>query len=730
MKKFLLIPALLLVLTLVLSACTGTELPKETEGDTIPDTIPGTVDTVEDTQAPDTTEETQAPGTTEETKAPDESIVETTEETKAPETAEETKAPEKETKPVETKPVETKPAETEPPADPNQPTLIFTPEDLFTTTGHYDLDDGNGIVLSEDGSYITYTPSGSDPYYSPFGSSPYLDGDRYIVVKYRTNNAPNATMQIYIGDGALDNDNDMVRSEIITDGEWHLAIFDAMKVNEQLVDEITLQEGSAGSYDGSTVAFFRFDMLDMNYILDETGHAYQVTNESGQKIWAREPMGEGAYIDVAYVAFFSTEEGAKVYEYGEDYDDEPEVIEPVVLDTVQNIALNREPTCDNSMECPSDWEDYFFGSAQLTDGKYGEAFTGAEHLGWHAKNDGTGIPSAEVPTEITIDLGNYYRIDTVKLIPMMLYDNVSCFPQDFEIQFSTDGETWTTVKTVTGATYVAGVDEAPVYTFDPIVASHFRLSITKGGVVADDSGQLTGLGEIEIYNALEAFEHDYVADGLVSLYTGGEGTTWEDKIGDNDVTITENDTNYLTADGLYLDSQRYYFSEELYGIITGGSFTVEMAMSDFVSKASGWDTILATVGDSFSIFRTAAIDTLFVKTVGSDLVGASPRPEQTAANDTLQDATISVTYDATTGTATLYVNGVSVGTSTVTPGNLKNMTGETKDDILIEKDGLCIGHTEPNRAFSALFTSVRFYNAALTAEQIAANYAVDAPAAA
>ncbi len=280
MKKLLLIAALLLAMSVTAIACT-------TDGTT------GSTDTGTGTTAADTTAEAET------TAADSEDTTVPTEETTVPE--ETTKKPDDET----TAPEVTTEKETDAP-DPNAPTLMFTAEELNKTVGLYDM---GAPVLSEDSSYITITPTGNDPYYYPFGATPNIMGDRFMAIKYRTTNGVGTSIQIYTGSGVLDNDNDMLKSDIQSDGEWHLAIFDLMLLDGQTSDMTGVGAG-AGSYDGSTIAFLRLDPMEVNYILDDSGKPYKDDNN----LWARYDMPVDAYIDIAYLAFFDTAEKAQAYE--------------------------------------------------------------------------------------------------------------------------------------------------------------------------------------------------------------------------------------------------------------------------------------------------------------------------------------------------------------------------------------------------------------------------------
>ncbi len=681
MKKLLLIALLTVAMVFTLVACTEEKPPEETTGETTGVTSGESADeTAAETPADtDPVDETDPP--VEETDPPIEETEPPVEETDPP--AKETDPPAKETDP----PVEeTDPPETEAP-DPNQPTLLITADALTPGQGYWDME---APILSEDGSYITITPSGNDPYYNPLGNPAYLEGDRYLVVKYRTDKGQDTSLQIYAGSGSLASDNDMLKTDIVSDGEWHLAIFDLMLIDGQTSD-LTGASTAAGYYDGSTVAFLRLDAMEVNYILNDEGKPYKVPAPDGTtEIWARYDMPTDAYIDIAYLAFFSTEEGAMVYEYGEP--SKPTLVigdETIELDLIENwdsvygepfmgwgsiasdgngnvkincdgtdilcvyginggltnaesaaitgfehivfsidttnstsdlqfifqpekeagvnfttgpvgsaylvkedgsiveiapnsynrwgynipkgtkgtlilpyttisnydngdtadvnendlpaygsaaeasitrlgfmivpqngqsggdmiigdvyvcgaiaaitptnVALGKTVTTNNSTEGLG-----FFGVAQLTDGSYdddfGAVYDGANTpLGWHNDTSKPGVSSVDNPSYIDIDLDGSYAISAVKLIPMAFYLPQSTVPQDFDLQYSTDGVNWTTIQSATGVTCVWGTDAPLEYTFESVTANYFRLNITKDAAF---NGGYTTLGEIQVY---------------------------------------------------------------------------------------------------------------------------------------------------------------------------------------------------------------------------------------
>ncbi len=216
--------------------------------------------------------------------------------------------------------------------------------------------------------------------------------------------------------------------------------------------------------------------------------------------------------------------------------------------------------------------------------------------------------------------------------------------------------------------------------------------------------------------AAEAYEFlhttDYVTDGLVSMYQGGTGTVWEDMISGNDVTLTVDDKNYLTEDGLYLDTMKQYFPEEIVDLINGDAFTVEITLSDIVSIGADYNTFLNSGNDNFALFHELSKNYIMLKWAGQPN-SSDIRPLVGEATTLMaSDLTLTVTFEVD-GTTAVYANGV-VGTERAATQSMG-------------ADDFFIGQVD-RKAWGALVKCVRFYDRALTAEEVAANAAVDAAA--
>lgn len=213
-----------------------------------------------------------------------------------------------------------------------------------------------------------------------------------------------------------------------------------------------------------------------------------------------------------------------------------------------------------------------------------------------------------------------------------------------------------------------------------------------------------------------AVPHSYVTAGLVALYSGTQNTraghetastVWEDLVGGNDVTVTVNEKNYFTEDGLQLSAAQNYFPQTIVDTVNGDAFTVEISMADLVSTADAYSTIMNSTNDAFALFRRINGDILEFKFASNV---ADARNKVNDCLNLLQDAVITVTYEVG-GESIIYINGEAMSSM---PANSTMGAGD-----------LFFGHAEGHRHFDALYRSIRFYNRALTPAEVKRNATVD-----
>ena len=166
------------------------------------------------------------------------------------------------------------------------PSHVLTPEILHKEQG------SNGRFTTElmEG-YCVITPTSKDPYFFPMAELNMPA--RYAVIGYRSSTAANTTIQFFMGSTgtAPKDDTTMLETAVVADGEWHAHAFDL----QELVDR--------GVYNGTKSTFFRFDPLEAGYVLNENGEPYKEGD-----VWVKNPIPDGASIDIRFIAFFETEE--------------------------------------------------------------------------------------------------------------------------------------------------------------------------------------------------------------------------------------------------------------------------------------------------------------------------------------------------------------------------------------------------------------------------------------
>ena len=158
----------------------------------------------------------------------------------------------------------------------------------------------------------------------------------FVAIKYRSK-TPNASMELWVNsnDIGFEPGRGNAHMSIIEDEEWHYAILD-------------LRVPAGECFDGKSLYLFRFDFL----------------NSSTPALPAK------AYIDIAYIGFFKTEEEAGRFEYGDSFKTQEQIKD-------ENNAL-----------CVDSESDY-----TLSDAVYGNHidFVNGQSVVWDAGNSKYGV---------------------------------------------------------------------------------------------------------------------------------------------------------------------------------------------------------------------------------------------------------------------------------------------------------------------------------------------------
>ncbi len=204
---------------------------------------------------------------------------------------------------------------------------------------------------------------------------------------------------------------------------------------------------------------------------------------------------------------------------------------------------------------------------------------------------------------------------------------------------------------------------------------------------------------------------DYVMDGLVSFYRGEgnapDATVWEDSVGDNDLPITQNDNNYFTSQGLAAQGTQHYFPAAIVNLVNGQAFTVEIAFGEFASIGGSFNTFMNSSNDNFAWFRRNSNDNLEFKWAGKS---GEFRPKATDGLNLLDNSTVAITFEVG-GSCCMYVDG--------------GLVAKVSADTAMGANDLYIGHAESSKLFSTVYRSIRFYNRALTPDEIKSNALAD-----
>lgn len=212
----------------------------------------------------------------------------------------------------------------------------------------------------------------------------------------------------------------------------------------------------------------------------------------------------------------------------------------------------------------------------------------------------------------------------------------------------------------------------------------------------------------------EPMETPYVSDGLVHYYSGTlnnrdghdrNATVWADLVGGYDMNIVKNANNYFTENGLYTSGAKHNFPQKVVDVVNGDAFTVELLLGDFLSVGKDYNTFLNSSNDHFALFRRNSVNELELKTLNNE------RIKIPGCLDLLQNSLVSITYQQG-DYARIYVNG-----------ELKGELSTAEGSLMV--DDFFIGHDGATKLFQTTYRSIRFYDRALTAEEVAANATVD-----
>ncbi|MGN1345577.1 MAG: LamG-like jellyroll fold domain-containing protein [Eubacteriales bacterium] len=207
----------------------------------------------------------------------------------------------------------------------------------------------------------------------------------------------------------------------------------------------------------------------------------------------------------------------------------------------------------------------------------------------------------------------------------------------------------------------------------------------------------------------------WVTDGLAALYDGANNTasgqnketlTWEDTSGNGiNFDIDLDDSNYWTDNAYHANSAWCYFDDAIVDVVNGENFSVEIVFGEFTGYGASFNTFLNSDNDNFAWFIRNDGDYLEFKNAGN------ARPKVPGGMDFVNNSTLTITFDLNECECNMYVDG--------------ELIGQEFPASTVGADTMFLAHADASRNWEADVHCIRFYTTTLTAEQIAANAAVD-----
>ncbi len=204
----------------------------------------------------------------------------------------------------------------------------------------------------------------------------------------------------------------------------------------------------------------------------------------------------------------------------------------------------------------------------------------------------------------------------------------------------------------------------------------------------------------------------WVKDGLAALYDGAnagaskDSGIWEDTSGNGiNFEVDLDDTNFWKDNAFHANSAWCYFDDAIVDVVNGDKFSVEIVFGEFIGYGDSFNTFLNSDNDNFAWFIRNDGDHLEFKNAGN------ARPKVPGGMDFVNNSTLTITFNIDEAECYMYVDG--------------ELIGEQYPATTVGADTMFLAHMEPSRNWEGDIHCIRFYNTALTAEQVAANVAVD-----
>ena len=221
------------------------------------------------------------------------------------------------------------------------------------------------------------------------------------------------------------------------------------------------------------------------------------------------------------------------------------------------------------------------------------------------------------------------------------------------------------------------------------------------------------LGLFVMPSFADGYNNKFVTDGLVALYDGTYNTrsgqdlnsdVWEDLSGNGlDIeAVGLGDNIHWEADGLHVSACNIRLPDELVtDVINNDEYTVEYNIKDLVVTGASFATFINSTNDNFALFIRNSDGNIEFKNA------SNPRPKAGKGVELVNGHTLAVTH-TTGGNICIAIDGSIMSTTTSSVGTNANTP-------------FFIGHDQSSKTYDATIVGLRFYNRALSADELKAN---------
>lgn len=204
----------------------------------------------------------------------------------------------------------------------------------------------------------------------------------------------------------------------------------------------------------------------------------------------------------------------------------------------------------------------------------------------------------------------------------------------------------------------------------------------------------------------------FVTDGLEAFYHAAENddaTVWNDLSGNNNnIVDLPNTDSCKFVDGAYLNTNtKIFFPQGVVDVINEkDAWTTEFLFGDVNVTGAMWGTLVNSTNDHYSLYYLVSGSSFWLKNNGPS--SANDRPNATLENgfSDLSGKMVTVTFQKGVS-CNIYLDG--------------ELFASAVPAAAIDVADFFFGHDDANKTHTTEYVSMRFYNRALTEDEIAQN---------